>query len=47
MQKTSYPYRKDKVIVKILLIKKSPNLVKTKEEKSKGIANKKTFYLRR
>ena len=46
IQKTSYPYKEDKVIIKILFIKKSSNLVKIKEEKLKDIANKKTLYSR-
>ena len=44
MQKTSWPYTKDKIITKILLIKKLPNSVKIKEKKLKNIAEEKTFY---
>ena len=36
--------QKNKVIAKILLMKKHLNSVKIEEEKSKNIANKKTFY---
>ena len=47
IQKTSQLCKKYEVIAKILSIKKPPNLVRTKEEKLKGIANeKKTFYPR-
>ena len=46
MQKTSKLYKEDKVIVMILSIKKPFNWEGTKEEKSKGIANEKTSYLR-
>ena len=47
MQKTPQPYKKDKIIAKILLIKKPLNLVRTKKEKLKDIINKKTSYLKR
>ena len=47
MQKNFWFYKKDKVIAKILLKKKPSNLIKTEKKKSKGIINKKTFYLRR
>ena len=47
MQKTFQPCRNDIIIAKIFLIKKPPNSVKTKEEKSKNIANKKNILSQR
>ena len=41
IQKTCSPYKKDEIIAKILSMKKLLNLVRTEEEKLKGIANAK------
>ena len=41
MQRTSWLYREDKIIAKILFKKKPPNLVKTREEKSNILLIKK------